>query len=479
MKNLTIRAKITLWFITILAIILGLAYVAFYLSSENVSREIVRNELEETVTGDMDKIVYHPEEKNPESADGSIRIPYEEGMLEVDQEFLALINGIGVGLWSSDRKLIYGEDLIREESGGIPLVDSRTRTIPSGPDMFYVYDRKLEVKGVEGLWLRGSVDRDQRHEEVSVLFRSSLLLLPFLILLAAVGGYFITKRSLYPIRRLMEAAGNISTGSDLKQRIDAGEGENEVQQLTRSFNGMMQRLDEAFEAETQFTSDVSHELRTPMASILAQCELALEDENLSPEEARDALLVIQRQGDRMNELIGDMLMYTRIDRGQEMYPREPLDLTELVRETCEDFEMSCENQLELATDLDQNLMVTGSEPLLRRLLLNLLENAVRYSDGTPRIRAELTAEGRMLLLKVSDRGIGIPPEHLPKIFDRFYQADPSRTGEGTGLGLAMVKEIASAHGGSVSVASTPGEGSTFTVRLPKRSDTVQLPKLSS
>ena len=236
---------------------------------------------------------------------------------------------------------------------------------------------------------------------------------------------------------------------------------------------MMQRLDESFEAEKQFTSDVSHELRTPMAAILAQCELALEEGELSPEEARDALLLIQRQGNRMNEMINDMLMYTRIDRHHERYPFEEVDLSTLTEDTCEEFDLVHGSEITLEKEVEGGIQIKGSAQLLQRMLSNLLENALRYGKEGGIIRVRLRQEKpgdpagktRRVILEVADRGIGIAKEDLPRIFDRFYQADPSRSGGGIGLGLSMVQEIAQIHGGSVSVQSTPGEGSTFIVVL--------------
>lgn len=463
MKGLTIRVKMTLWFILVMTVVLSLSYAAFYVSSKTVAHSNLQTELREIVDNDISEIAYDPEGKTLEAAAGYRQIPYGEGFLVIRERFLDFRNGIGIGIYAPDGQLVYGENLIRGEEKSVEFNDRSMLNIKSGPDTFYVYDRKVNAGQGGELWLRGAVDREQRHEELLDLFRFSLLLLPFLVLFAAACGYFITKRSLQPIQRLILAAESISSGSDLKQRIDAGNGENEVQQLTRSFNGMMQRLDEAFESEKQFTSDVSHELRTPVTTILAQCEFALEEEELQEEEARSALQVIARQGGRMQELIEDMLTYTRIDRNQEKYLFEKVDLSSLTAEICEDFAPA----VHIDTDLAEDVFVQGSDLLLCRLEMNLLENAVRYTGEDGQVSVSLFRDGRDCVLTVTDNGIGIAPDQQERIFDRFYQADPARTGEGTGLGLAMVKEIAQVHGGSVSVESEPGRGSSFTVRLPQ------------
>ena len=467
MRNLTIRAKITLWFIVILAVILGLSYTVFFFSSQSGTRQLTQIDLRETVENDMDEVSFYPPGEEPQQIEGKEYVEYKGGWLEFEDDYLKLSDGVGVGLFNEKMTMIFGDDLIPGESDRVPMEEGQVHTVRSGPDVFYVYDKKLDLEGAGELWLRGAVDQDQHREEMTGLFRKSLILLPLLIALAALSSYLITKRSLRPIRQLIDAAEHISAGRDLKQRIDIGEGEkNEVQQLASSFNGMMQRLDGSFEAEKQFTSDVSHELRTPMAAILAQCELALEEEHLTEDEAKDALQVISRQANRMNDMIEDMLAFSRIDRQQEKFPMEDLDMSALVLETCDEFRMGHEGQLRMEVTVDEGIVFEGSDQLLRRALYNLLENGLRYGGADPVVCVKLRQEGEQTVLEVSDSGIGIAPEHQERIFDRFYQADPARFGEGTGLGLAMVREIAQIHGGTVAVSSSPGEGSTFTMSLP-------------
>ena len=468
MRNLTIRAKITLWFIVILAVILGLSYTVFFFSSQSGTRQLTQIDLRETVENDMDEVSFYPPGEEPQQIEGKEYVEYKGGWLEFEDDYLKLSDGVGVGLFNEKMTMIFGDDLIPGESDRVPMEEGQVQTVRSGPDVFYVYDKKLDLEGAGELWLRGAVDQDQHREEMTGLFRKSLILLPLLIALAALSSYLITKRSLRPIRQLIDAAEHISAGRDLKQRIDIGEGEkNEVQQLASSFNGMMQRLDGSFEAEKQFTSDVSHELRTPMAAILAQCELALEEEHLTEDEAKDALQVISRQANRMNDMIEDMLAFSRIDRQQEKFPMEDLDMSALVLETCDEFRMGHEGQLRMEVTVDEGIVFEGSDQLLRRALYNLLENGLRYGGADPVVCVKLRQEGEQTVLEVSDSGIGIAPEHQERIFDRFYQADPARFGEGTGLGLAMVREIAQIHGGTVSVSSSPGEGSTFILTLPE------------
>lgn len=301
---------------------------------------------------------------------------------------------------------------------------------------------------------------------------------------AVVGGYLIAGKMLQPVRKLSQTATQIEKGGDLKKRIELGEGKDELHKLADSFNGMFGRLEEAFEAERQFASDASHELRTPMSVINAQCEFILEKERSAAEYER-ALRVIQRQSKKMTRLISEMLDFTRLEMRTDSYVREPVNMTELVRSVCEDMALLQENGITLSYEVQENVMLTGNRELLTRLLMNLISNAYRYGkenghifvrlcadaqdmpDRTaPASKKSVFASARMgITLSVADDGIGILPEEQEKIFRRFYQADNSRSGQGTGLGLAMAAEIAQFHGGKIEVESELGRGSTFSVKF--------------
>ncbi len=476
MRNLTIRQKITIWFIVILMLIVGLSYGAFFAVTESVDRSEAQEDLLDIVNWDLDAISYEPgaAPENMDPADGSRWFPYGDGSLVIGEEFMDLFSGACVAVFDPEGTLIVGQNPIPAESKSLAYADDRMQTVKSGRDTFYVYDRLLRLDGAGDLWIRGAVDREQQQSEITRTLQISLIILPLLIILAAVVSYLIIRHSLQPVNRMIEAARSVSSGSDLKRRIDTGEGKkDEVQQLASSFNEMMQRLEGSFEAEKQFTSDASHELRTPMSVILAQCELALEEEELTPEEAREALLRIQRQGKRMDRLIDDMLTCTRIDRKHEKYPFTQVRLSELVKNVCGEFAEMEETwadgkNIRIESHIQEGIDVTGSAPLLERMLTNLISNGIRYGREGGFVRITLEEEGGTISLAVEDDGIGISPEHLPALFDRFYQVSGDRGGEGTGLGLAMVREIARLHGGDVTVKSSPEEGSVFTVIWPQR-----------
>ena len=229
---------------------------------------------------------------------------------------------------------------------------------------------------------------------------------------------------------------------------------------------MFERLSRSFEKEKQFTSDVSHELRTPLSVIKAQCEFALSD-SASEEDREEALSAIQRQTDRMAKMTDQLLMLTRADKGNLKLEKKPVDLGRLVKNICEDLMPAAEAAgLSLKEDIDTHITVEGDSTLLSRLVTNLLTNAIKYNREGGEIRVTFKIHGSDCLLEVSDTGAGIKKDELPLIWDRFYRAERSRSSEGSGLGLSMVKSIAELHKGSVYAESKEGIGSSFFVKLP-------------
>ena len=462
MKRFSIRTTITLWFSVALILVVSITYFMVLFVGDQVIQKTIRDNLIETVEHNVDEIEFYKRVDDAALAKSLDHyVKWDGGYLEVDDDFLDEINQVYTSLCKADGSLVYGENPIAKETATVGFRNSSVQQIEADGTTYYIFDRKLTQEGLEGLWLRGVVSEVQGSIQLNSIARTSLILLPFLVLVAIIGGYLITKRMLKPIQNLSDAAAQIGQGSDLKKRIDIGEGKDELHRLADQFNKMFGRLDNAFQAERQFTSDASHELRTPMSVILAQCEMSLEHEQ-SPEEYQDALNVIERQGKKMAKLINDMLDFTRLELKSDRYTTEPLDLTKLVSSVCEDMALIRENNITLTCEAQENVTLLGNAQLFARLLTNLISNAYRYGKENGHIFVTLKTEQDKILLTVEDDGIGIAKDDLEKIFRRFYQADNSRTGAGTGLGLSMVREIAKFHGGEVFAESELGVGSKFT-----------------
>ena len=222
------------------------------------------------------------------------------------------------------------------------------------------------------------------------------------------------------------------------------------------------RLERSFEAERQFTSDASHELRTPVEVILA----GLDHGQPTEEDYRQSVDVIRRQGQQMSRLIGQLLHITRLEQGTQKLQLETADLSQLVEVLCEEQAHLAPEGTTLAVHTQPDLLVNGDVTRLSRLLTNLISNAYRYGKPNGHVWVDLRREGQWAVLSVRDDGSGIAPEDRERIFQRFYQVDAARGKDGSGLGLSMVQQAARLHGGSVTVDSRIGEGSTFIVRLP-------------
>lgn len=468
MRGLSIRAKITLWFALAMSALAALTLGCVWMISDNVVQKNIKDSLVEMVSDNVDEVEYYSnkEDANPDG-DRDIYIRYKNGYLEIDDDYLDQMNGIYTTLYKEDYELLYGENPIAQATGDVAFADHKLQTLRYKGTTYYVYDRSLKGEGMEDLWLRGIVSRSQGARWMDAIVILSMWLIPLLILLALFGGYFLAGRFLRPIQQMIQAASGIQQGQDLKKRIELKKGQDELHQLADTFNGMMDRLEASFQAEKQFTSDMSHELRTPVAVILSQCELSLEEEQ-DKDAYADALRLIQRQGKKMSVLINDMLMMTRMEQRRESIRMMQLDYSSLCASVCEDLRLIREKNIELSWQLEEGVTIVGNKELLQRLLVNLITNAYRYGKEHGHIQVELKQTQTEVRLSVADDGRGIAQEQLAHIWQRFYQADASRSKQGSGLGLAMVQEIAQLHHGCMKVESVQGKGSCFTFCIPMK-----------
>ena len=277
--------------------------------------------------------------------------------------------------------------------------------------------------------------------------------------------------ALAPVDQIIEEVREISDGRTLHRRLPVPMEQDELGRLAVTLNQMMGRLEKSFAALHRFTADASHELKTPLTVVRAGVERAITTPNL-PRETLEVLAESLQEAKRMAELVDALLTLARADEGLARLHREPVDLRELVRETQETGELLAEQAgvvVDVATP-DAPVVMDVDRSRIHQLVLNLVENAVKYTPRGGRVRVSLGPQNGTVTISVADTGIGIAPGDLPHIFDRFWRADLARTRTaerpGTGLGLAICKWIAEAHGGRIDVVSRPGRGTTFTVTLP-------------
>jgi heavy metal sensor kinase len=290
---------------------------------------------------------------------------------------------------------------------------------------------------------------------------------PLALLLAAAGGYWLSRRALAPVDRITRTARLISADS-LSRRLDVAPTGDELERLSQTLNEMIARLEAAFQKITRFTADASHELRTPLAVMRTTAEVALRAPHGS--EQRAALEQIVAELERTTQLVENLLLIAKADSGAVELQKRPLDLVEAAREACiEAGVLARVKGLRLSAELpSEGVWVEGDRDALRRLFLILLDNAVKYTPAGGALTVSVGRVNGVAIGSVRDTGIGIASEHLPYVFDRFYRADRARARAegGAGLGLAIGRWIAEAHGGQVRVESEPTRGSFFYVELP-------------
>jgi heavy metal sensor kinase len=454
----SVRLRLTFWYVLLLAIILAAFSAGIYLTLRhnlyanlddsiqnraNIFLDIVRYE------GDRPTLAGVVSSDDPNQGESFVRVFDASGELSFDGS--AVAGDVPIDRRAVESALV-GKTMTRSVDVGEAF---RVRTLP--------IERDGRITGVLEVGLS--------EGDVSETLQALLLILgiayPVTLLVASVGGVFLAERALAPVDRVTRLARRMSA-EDLSQRLNLRLPDDEVGRLARTFDEMIARLDDAFRRQRQFTADASHELRTPLTAMKGQVEVALS----RPREAaayREVLQAVNEEVDRLIRLVGSLLTLAKADAGQIPIACEAVNLGELITAAVEQVRpVARQRHLELRVEHGPDVTLEADEDLLLQLLLNLLDNAVKYTPAGGQVTVGWNVDGRHIDLRIRDTGIGIASEHLPHVFDRFYRADKarSRAEGGAGLGLSICRWIAEAHGGSISVQSAPGKGTTFTVRLP-------------
>jgi heavy metal sensor kinase len=311
---------------------------------------------------------------------------------------------------------------------------------------------------------------DRTVAALAALRNTLLIAIPLTLLLSAGGGLFLVRKALKPIDRMIETTRGIEE-ADLGGRV-AVESDDELGRLARTLNAMLGRLERAFHRQRQFTDDASHELRSPLSVIAAEATLALRRER-EASDYRESLSVIAEESVTMNRLIDQLLTLARGDARAEEIEYQQLDLSKLIIETVGVMQpLAEEKRLKLSVTFPAQeglaMRVIGDETQLKRVLTNLIENAIRHTEPDGEITVSAARSGSTIEWTIIDTGCGISEEHLPHVFERFYRADKARSRQegGSGLGLAICRLIVEAHHGSISVESELNVGTTFLIQLP-------------
>lgn len=297
---------------------------------------------------------------------------------------------------------------------------------------------------------------------------------PMVLVVSVVAGWFLVRRALKPFEEITLTAERI-THENLNTQIHTERKEEEIQRLVKSFNAMVRRLDESFRQMRKFNADAAHELRTPLAIIQGETEIALRSSEL-PEEIRSVLASNLEELDRLTRVVNDLLTLSEAEAGTRVLTKTPMEVKVLLEDLVDQMRLlASDRNLRIEVRCTPDLWIDADKLWIRRAIINILHNAIKYSKDGGIIEISAWGENSNVRLCIRDQGIGIMPQDLPHIFDRLYRADPARSRDsgGAGLGLAMVKWIVEAHKGTVTVQSEPEQGSIFEICLPPSSSSGQ------
>lgn len=444
MRFLTIKTRVTIYFTLMMLLIVGLVIGVILIAGRGVISDTAEGTLLDVVHDEIDDV------------------EFDDGYLDLDElDFYR--HNVYVQAYDASGFLLGGAGP-SDFDGAAEFHNGEIRSVSVDNQPWLVYDLYLADNN-GGVWLRGITSADNNFSAARVITILALIILPVLVVITAVIGWLIARHAFKPVRQITDTVDAINDGDDLTARIGLHRGRDEIHRLAATFDSMFDRLELSFNAEKRFASDASHELRTPVSIILAECEYARANAQ-TVEDYQESLDVVERQGRRMSRLINQLLNITRMDQGTQAISREEADFSELVDVVTDEAVRASGKDFTVEKHIEPGVTANIDVGLMSRLVQNLVENACKYTPDGGKITVSLHAAGGRATLTVSDTGIGIAKRDLGHIWERFWQADSSRgVDRGSGLGLAMVKQIADAHGGKLSVESEPGQGSSFSYSM--------------
>lgn len=436
-SNLPITFQVTIWYMSFQFIIFSVLLIMAFFITDSFAYSVSKQELTNTINK----------------------------MASGEEVFKTYDESVYILRYSSNGELIEGQ---------LPKLFTIDPTYNGGQvgdfindtaDFLY-YDAKIS-HSTNNEWLRGVYSISRFRNKLSLLFVALLISCPILLIIIAFGGYSLIKKAFKPVSQISKTAYEIGKTNDLTRRIILKEGEDEIHQMTNAFNSMLDSLQDSSKREQQFTSDVSHELRTPISVILAESQYGeLHVESL--DEAKKSFEVITRQARRTSKLINQLLEISRMDQTIKL-DKENFDLSSTLLSILQDYQTLAETRsIKLIYNIEDSVSIFGNKMMIQRVFDNLFSNALKFTESY--INIELKSEADYCYLSIQDNGVGISEMNQPKIWTRFYQEETSRSKDsnnGFGLGLSMVKKIIELHKGSINLISTPGKGSTFSIKLKK------------
>jgi heavy metal sensor kinase len=485
----SIRFKIVIWYTVILVLILSLFSMLVYLN------------LRKSLNTDLDDMLQLKAEGVADSIETYWEIEKEEGMVSgAAKEVFSKVNNLNfikiaqrwVNEQSTDPGLlgiivnIYGPqgELISssENASGIIYMQAENikdlllwsnhfenrifKRIPSGnSEMMRIFTMPVSEDKALVYIVQVASPMTTLQNALNKLRLTFFILLPLVVLLSSIAGFFLSALIIRPLRKIIGSVRRI-TAENLKLRIKIPETKDEIQELIVTFNSMLEKLDESFSSQKQLIQDISHELRTPLTIMRGEMEVALKKAR-STEEYIGVLQSSLEEISRLSLMIENLLTLSRFDSHEVSMDIKHVSISGLLNDILADAKILAKRKgINIACNESEKGLINGDEHELRRAFLNIIDNAIKYTPEGGKILINIEDINKRTRVKVSDNGIGISPENLPFIFDRFFRADKSRSGEGYGLGLSISKSIIHAHKGSLSIESQPGRGTSVIIDLP-------------
>ena len=460
-NSLTFR--LTLWYTGIFAVSLVIAFALFYLAILSV----IRDRTDQELVGRAGQFSVVLREQG--IAGVQVFAVFEAQAAGIRKVFFRLLYPIDQAFASSNTDA--WEDIeIRKEAIEELLTGRRhvfeTVLLPARQDKV----RILYAMIGPGVILQVGQSMEQDTRIIDAFRGIFLITMAILIALATGGGWFMARRAVSGVETITRTAQGISAGTLGKRVPVKGRGD-EIDQLAMTFNQMLDRIQTLVTEIRQMGDNIAHDLKSPLTRIRGSAEVTLTTAKSQAEYESMAAGAIE-ECDRLLAMINTMLLISRTEAGVERPAREEIDLAALVREACELFGTPAEDQgITLRCSVPERCVITGDNRMVQRLIANLLDNALKYTPAGGSVEVTVFQNAAGAVLTVKDTGSGISAGDLPRIFERFYRCDQSRSVAGTGLGLSLARAIARAHGGEITVESRPGEGSAFIVTLPRAGGT--------
>jgi two-component system OmpR family sensor kinase len=474
----SVRVRLTLWYSTVMALVLLVISLASYFifwKSTALRTDADLVQLAEAF------LVTFEDELKVQAKSGGIAGAARQAILEhrFRDHVLAVLDGSGAIVAASPDETAAGSS--RASSSTVLSSDAFRRFVDAAREERTFASVDGPKGGYRGFAYRFSADGHRymlvvlrslhpQKEMLEEIRQTFTWVIPLAILLAAAGGYFLARKSLAPVVAMSAQAGRIGA-ANLHDRLSVKNERDELGRLAKSFNELLDRLDESFERQQRFMADASHELRTPVAILRGEAEVALSQPARRAEDYRESLAILHQEARRLAHIVEDLFTLTRADAGQYAISACDFYLEELVSDCVHSIRtLALAKRIKLTAEASEESPIRADEDLVRRMLLNLLDNAIKYTPEGGNVAVSCRRWGDEYALAVSDTGAGIPAELQPRIFERFFRADKARSRSdhngGAGLGLAIARWVAEAHGGRLELTRSDANGSTFTVFLP-------------